>query len=86
MHQDLLILPGHTVEAKFRRGVTAADVHAAIDRILAEGGCPKCGLNGIDIRLTRINVLKLEQLGIETLEEVLVTPTLNAATAPVRGF
>jgi hypothetical protein len=45
--------PG-TVQLALREGISAKDVHAALDRIFRLHGCITCGLAGLDLRLRTI--------------------------------
>jgi len=38
------------VQLSVKEGIAAQDLHSALDRILGVGGCPACGLVGIDVR------------------------------------
>lgn len=42
--------PG-TVQLTVREGISARELHAALDRILKLHGCTACGLNGLDLLL-----------------------------------
>ena len=55
---------------EFTPRVTSKELHVALDRLLDISGCPQCGLNGIDIRFSRILDLKKELSGLETLVNV----------------
>ncbi|MDD1628183.1 MAG: hypothetical protein LUQ26_12040 [Methylococcaceae bacterium] len=59
--------PQKLAHLEFTPHVSSEELHQALDRMLGLSGCPQCGLNGIDIRFSRILELKQELTKLPSL-------------------